>query len=84
MNINYINLFCLLTFINSKKIIFFPLCKKCIHYKPPTSYFINSNSKCDQFANKNTTTDIITFENTKICRNDMFKCGLDGRYYKEK
>jgi len=81
---NYFNFVCLLTFINSKKIIYYPSCKKCIHYKPPNSYFINSVSRCNQFANKDTTTDIITYENVVLCRNDIYKCGIHGKFFEEK
>jgi len=84
MNIKFINLIFLLSLINSKKIIYFPSCFKCTHYKPSTINCVNSISRCRQFANKNITSDKMTYESSESCRNDMYKCGLDGIFFEEK
>jgi len=83
MNIKFINLFFLLSLISSKK-IYFPSCLKCVHYKPSTIYCLDSISRCRQFANKNITNDKMTYESSESCRNDMYKCGLDGKFFEEK
>ena len=84
MNIKFINLILLLGFINSKKIIYFPSCLRCVHYKSSTIYYVNSISRCRQFATKNMTSDKMTYESSESCRNDMYKCGLDGKFFEEK
>ena len=84
MNIKFINLIFLLSLISSKKIIYFPSCLKCVHYKPSKIYCVNSISRCRQFANKNITSDKMTYESSESCRNDIYKCGLDGKFFEEK
>lgn len=72
----------LLTLISIKKILYTPSCRKCIYYKPIYSNsIVHSLDKCSNFANKNIKTDKLEYEYTKICRNDMYKCGLDGKYF---
>jgi hypothetical protein len=75
----------LLTLINAKKTLYSPSCKKCIYYKPIYSnYIVHNLDKCTNFANKDIKTDKLEYEYTKICRNDMYKCGLDGKYFIKK
>jgi hypothetical protein len=72
----------LLVLISSKKILYTPSCKKCIYYKPIYSNnIVNNLGKCSNFANKDYKTDKLEYENAKICRNDIYKCGLDGKFF---
>jgi hypothetical protein len=64
---------------------YFPSCKNCVFYKPPSDRFsfTSSLSKCEKFGEKNIMTDDITYDYADSCRMDETKCGKKGVYFEE-
>lgn len=76
----------LLSLVYSEKIIRninIPSCIKCVHYIPYeySKDFASTFSKCNNFGNKDTITDVITNDYVEICRRDETKCGEKGKYF---
>lgn len=63
----------------------FPACKNCIHYRPSifSNDYTSTFSKCANFGNKDVITDNIDYDFADLCRNDKYKCGLEGKYFEK-
>lgn len=62
---------------------FIPDCKKCIYYK---EYFssprdITKQQLCTKYGEKEDLTGRILFYEAKKCRDDVFRCGENGKYF---
>lgn len=58
-----------------------PKCVDCVHYIPPDYEFISNYAKCKEFGKMEITTGKITNEFTDNCRQDKYKCGLEGKNF---
>ena len=78
-------IYLLLSLVNCEKIIRnvnVPACKNCIHYKPSAyNSFASELNKCQQFGDKDFTTDEISYDYAELCRKDETKCGMEGKYF---
>lgn len=62
-----------------------PTCKNCLYFIPATpDIFKREKTQCLLFGEKNIVSGEITFDYTQTCREDGNKCGIQGRYFKEK
>jgi len=57
-------------------------CVNCVFYKPsPFRKFGSEFSKCEKFGDKNIITGEITYFYADSCRNNQYKCGVEGKYF---
>lgn len=64
----------LLLILSNKKVI--PLCENCVFYSPEKGI-------CKKFCEIDSLTNKIIYEKAELCREDIFKCGESGYYFKE-
>ena len=61
-----------------------PLCKNCVHYKPPShDNFDSLFGKCSYFRTKDLIDDKFSYDFADLSRLDEKKCGIDGKFFKE-
>ena len=58
-----------------------PNCIDCIHFQK--KHWINYESKCKYFGEKNVITGIIDYEYAADCRSDDKKCGIEGKHFQK-
>lgn len=59
-----------------------PICKNCIHFIPYNGYdFDNKLGKCNFFGNNDIINGEIEYDYADMCRNNEFKCGIEGKYF---
>jgi hypothetical protein len=62
------------------KIYNIPDCKNCIYY----TLTKQGDSLCKKYGEKEDITGKIIFYETSKCREDVFRCGENGKYFSEK
>lgn len=62
-----------------------PECKKCIYYKPDEFYGLKLSpyNECSKFGEKDIINGNTKYDVAKDCRNNIDKCGIEGKYYEE-
>jgi len=62
-----------------------PVCVNCVHYIPckSSSKFAIDSSKCGKFGEKDIITNEINYAYAKLCRKDIDRCSLEGRYWEQ-
>ena len=65
-----------------------PACKNCKYYIPYKFPVITEDSikiaKCVKFGKKDLVTCKITYDHVDLCINNEHRCGVIGKYFKEK
>jgi hypothetical protein len=64
----------LLLIVSNKKVI--PLCENC-------AFFSSEKSLCKKFGEIDSITKKYIYERADLCREDLFKCGKGGYYFKD-
>jgi hypothetical protein len=88
---NVLFLFPLITLLTNSRRLFTtiknynkPVCANCKFYKSESyDNYYSASSKCVKFGEKNLKSGNINYDFSELCRNDITKCGEDGKEFEK-